>query len=98
MEVYSRPRTHGSFSYIEDDGSGCTNSADRYMRINKAKCENKNSRRECPALADWPTSNDSSTRKFGGFLDVFYCSLSLSISKLFNNEKNLQAEKFIFYY
>ena len=95
VEVYSSSR---SFSYIDDDGSGCTNNEDRYMRINMAKCENKNSRRECPAMANGETRSKLNTRKLAGFLMLFYCSQSLSISKLFNNGKNLQAEKFIFYY
>ena len=72
VEVYSSSQ---SFSYIEDDGSGCTNNKDRYMRINKDKCENKNSRRECPAMADEETSSYSSTRKLAGFL---MCSTAVS--------------------
>ena len=85
MEVYSRPSDSRSrsFSYIEDDGSGCTNNGDRYMRINTGKCENKNSRMECPAMADGETSTDSNTSKLAGFLMLFYYSQSLSISKLF---------------
>ena len=87
MEVYSRPSGPRllSFSYIEleNDGSGCTTNSDRYMRINVGKCENKNSQMECPAMADGETIGNSSTRKLAGFLMLFYCSQSLSISKLF---------------
>ena len=82
MEVYSR-----SVSYIyreRTEGDRCTNYDGRYMRINMDKCrENKNSQMECPAMADGETSSDSSTRKLAGFLMLFYCSQSLSISKLF---------------
>ena len=102
MEVYSRPSDPRllSFSYIEldNDGSGCTTNSDRYMKINVGKCENKDSQMECPAMADGETNTDPNTRKLPGFLMLFYCSQSLSISKLFYNGKNLQAEKFIFYY
>ncbi|CAH3172929.1 unnamed protein product, partial [Porites lobata] len=58
VEVYTRSR---SFSYIDDDGSGCTNNKDRYMRINMAKCENKNSRRECSAMANGDTRSNRNT-------------------------------------
>ena len=71
--MYSRPSDSRplSFIYIEDDGSWCTTNSDRYMRINMGKCrENKDSQMECPAMADWGTSNDSSAGKLAGFLDV----------------------------
>ena len=100
MEVYSRPSDSSpsdsrlrAFYY---DGFGRTK-GDRYMIITD-KCENKNSQRECSAMANGETSRNSSTRKLAGFLMLFYCSQLLSISKLFYNGKNLQAEKFIFYY
>ena len=100
MEVYSRPSDPRllSFSYIDDDGSGCTTNSGRYMRINVGKCENKDSQMECPAMADGETNRNPNTRKLPGFLMLFYCSQSLSISKLFYNGKNLQAENFISYY
>ena len=85
MEVYTRSR---SFSYIDDDGSGCTNNKDRYMRINMAKCENKNSRRECSAMANGDTRSNRSTRKLAGFL---MCSTALSH---FPSQNYLITEKF----
>ena len=93
--AYSR-----SFDYRRlVEGDPCTNDNGRYMRINMDECrENKNSQMECPAMADYQTRKHSSTRKLAGFLMLFYCSQSLSISKLFSNGKNLRAENFISYY
>ena len=95
MEAYSR-----SFDYREPvEGDPCTNYDGRYMRINTDECrENINSQMECPAMADGETRGNSGTRKLAGFLMLFYCSQSLSISKLFSNGKNLRAENFISYY
>ena len=45
------------------------------MRINMAKCENKNSRRECSAMANGDTRSNRKTRKLAGFL---MCSTALS--------------------
>ena len=45
------------------------------MRINMAKCENKNSRRECSAMANGDTRSNRNTRKLAGFL---MCSTALS--------------------
>ena len=92
--MYSRPSDSRplSFIYIEDDGSGCTTNSDRYMRINMGKCrENKDSQMECPAMADWGTSSDSSAGKLAGFLDVvlllsatFYLKIILRRQKISN--------------
>ena len=56
------------------------------------KCrENKDSQMECPAMADWGTSNDSSAGKLAGFLDVvlllsatFYLKIILRRQKISN--------------
>ena len=81
MEVYS-----SHFSYrepLEGVDDGCKYDG-RYMRINVNEChENNNSQMECPAMADSETSSDSRTGKLAGFLMLFYCSQSLSTSKLF---------------
>ena len=60
------------------------------MRINMGKCrENKDSQMECPAMADWGTSNDSSAGKLAGFLDVV-----LLLSATFYLKIILKGKKF----
>ena len=82
MEVYSSRFIYEGFG-SKGAVSGCTDDG-RYMRINMDKCRlNKNSRMECPAMADVETSSDPNTSKLAGFLMSFYCSQSPSISKLF---------------
>ncbi|CAH3173803.1 unnamed protein product [Porites evermanni] len=56
VEVYSRLSRPRSFYYV---GFGRTK-GDRYMIITD-KCENKNSQRECSAMANGETSRNSST-------------------------------------
>ena len=91
MEVYSR-----SFDYREPvEGDPCTNYDGRYMRINMDECrENINSQMECPAMADGKTRGNSGTRKLAGFLMLFYCSQSLSISKIILKRKKFTSRKF----
>ena len=65
MEVYSSRFIYEGFS-SKGAVSGCTDDG-RYMRINMDKCRlNKNSRMECPAMADVETSSDPNTSKLAG--------------------------------
>ena len=95
--MYSRPSDSRplSFIYIEDDGSGCTTNSDRYMRINMGKCrENKDSQMECPAMADWGTSSDSSAGKLLGFLDVVLLLSATFYLKIILKGKKFTSRKF----
>ncbi|CAH3172931.1 unnamed protein product [Porites lobata] len=88
VEVYSRPFI--SFDSVKLTVSGCTNGG-FYMRINTINCENKNSRMECPAMADGETNSSPST--------LFTLERNTSIARLnklrcisFNNTYSLMVQ------